>query len=160
MDLSCSTFINKENAVYSQTRMYSPDLILFTMLGFSWHARSQQLLSQVFKLANVVEGNALLHYPVLEMGINSKISSLCWNSYVKSCLLAADYEGALQLWDVSTNAVTSQFEEHSKRIWSVDFSAVRLGPGCLCEVEGHIGILVCLVHSCGKRRGRGRGVAC
>jgi WD40 repeat protein len=81
-------------------------------------------MSQVFKLGNVVEGDALLHYPVLEIGINSKISSLCWNSYVKSCLLAADYEGGLQLWDVSSNSVTSQFEEHSKRIWSVDFSAV------------------------------------
>ena len=73
-------------------------------------------------MASVLDEDALLHYPVLEINVNSKISSLCWNSYVKTCLLAADYEGAIQLWDVSANAITSQYEEHSKRVWSVDFS--------------------------------------
>lgn len=79
---------------------------------------------QVFELASILDEDSMLHYPVLEIGINSKISSMCWNSYVKSCLLAADYEGAIQLWDVSANAVTSQYEEHTKRVWSVDFSRV------------------------------------
>ena len=78
----------------------------------------------MFELNSIVDKDRMLHYPVLEMGVNSKISSLCWNSYVKSCLLAADYEGAIQLWDVSTNAVTAQFEEHTKRVWSADFSKV------------------------------------
>lgn len=79
---------------------------------------------QVFELASILNKDSMLHYPVLEMSVNSKISSLCWNSYVKSCLLAADYEGAIQLWDVSANAVTAQFEEHTKRVWSADFSRV------------------------------------
>ena len=70
------------------------------------------------------ESDAMMHYPVLEMAMRNKISSICWNSYVKSCLLAADYEGHLQLCDVAANSVTSQFEEHSKRVWSVDFSQV------------------------------------
>ena len=81
---------------------------------------------QVFELASILDKDSMLHYPVLEMTVNSKISSLCWNSYVKSCLLAADYEGAIQLWDVSANAVTAQFEEHTKRVWSADFSKVRV----------------------------------
>lgn len=68
--------------------------------------------------------NTLHHYPVLEVPVNSKISSLCWNSYVKMCMLAADYDGGIQLWDVSTNSLTAQFEEHLKRVWSVDFSQV------------------------------------
>ena len=89
-------------------------------------------LLQVFELASILDKDSMLHYPVLEMSVNSKISSLCWNSYVKSCLLAADYEGAIQLWDVSANAVTAQFEEHTKRVWSADFSKVsseaELGP--------------------------------
>lgn len=79
---------------------------------------------QVFELASILDKDSMLHYPVLEMSVNSKISSLCWNSYVKSCLLAADYEGAIQLWDVSANAVTAQFEEHTKRVWSADFAKV------------------------------------
>ena len=81
---------------------------------------------QVFELASVLKEESTLHYPVLEIGTSSKISSLCWNAYVKTCLLAADYEGAIQLWDVSANSVTAHYEEHLKRVWSVDFSKVRL----------------------------------
>lgn len=78
-----------------------------------------------------MDEDSMLHYPVLEIGINSKISSLCWNSYIKTCLLAADYEGTIQLWDVSANAVTSQYEEHSKRVWSIDFSKVgKIARNC------------------------------
>ena len=88
----------------------------------------------MFELNSILDKDRMLHYPVLEMGVNSKISSLCWNSYVKSCLLAADYEGAIQLWDVSTNAVTAQFEEHTKRVWSADFSKVTKPPHNISRV--------------------------
>ena len=94
----------------------------FTQCKTSWHS----VMVQVFELASIHEADAMMHYPVLEMAMRNKVSSICWNSYVKSCLLAADYEGHLQLCDVAANQVTSQFEEHSKRVWSVDFSQV--GP--------------------------------
>lgn len=54
----------------------------------------------------------------------SKLSSVCWNSYVKSNLICSDYEGVVQLWDVSQQTETMAFEEHAKRVWSVDFSHV------------------------------------
>ena len=70
----------------------------------------------------MLDQDAVQRFPVLEIGVTSKISCLCWNVYVKMCMLAADYDGGIQLWDVSTNSVTAQYEEHCKRVWSVDFS--------------------------------------
>ena len=63
----------------------------------------------------------------------SKLCSVCWNSYVKSNLICSDYEGVVQLWDVNQQTETMTFEEHAKRVWSVDFSHVcphSLPPQC------------------------------
>lgn len=43
---------------------------------------------------------------------------------MKQHLASADYEGVVTLWDAHAGAETAQFEEHAKRVWSVDFSAV------------------------------------
>ena len=43
---------------------------------------------------------------------------------MKSNLICSDYEGVVQLWDVSQQTETMAFEEHAKRVWSVDFSHV------------------------------------
>ncbi len=43
---------------------------------------------------------------------------------MKSNLICSDYEGVVQLWDVSQQTETMTFEEHAKRVWSVDFSHV------------------------------------
>ncbi len=55
---------------------------------------------------------------------------------MKSNLICSDYEGVVQLWDVSQQAETMTFEEHAKRVWSVDFSQVSyscgLSDACLC----------------------------
>ena len=46
--------------------------------------------------------------------------------------LHSDYEGVVQVWDVNTNTELMQFEEHARRVWSIDFSRVvsshMLGP--------------------------------
>eukprot|EP00983_Pelagomonas_calceolata_P075953 1153223-Pelagomonas_calceolata.AAC.13 len=39
-------------------------------------------------------------------------------------LACSDYEGVVQLWDVNANSEIMQFEEHSKRVWSVDYSSI------------------------------------
>jgi WD40 repeat protein len=51
-----------------------------------------------------------------------------WNSYIKSHLITSDYDGAIQLWDVASGSTMelSQFEDHARRVWSIDFS--RLDP--------------------------------
>ncbi|KAJ3279932.1 RING finger and WD repeat domain-containing protein 2 [Borealophlyctis nickersoniae] len=61
-------------------------------------------------------------YPVREMACASKISCLSWNSYIKKQLISSDYEGIVTLWDASVGIPTTQFDEHEKRAWSVDFS--------------------------------------
>ncbi|KAJ3416693.1 hypothetical protein HDV05_000523 [Chytridiales sp. JEL 0842] len=71
-------------------------------------------------------GDEIPRYPILEMGGRAKISCVSWNSYIKSHLVASDYEGVVTLWDSSQGVPITQFEEHEKRAWSVDFS--RLDP--------------------------------
>lgn len=74
--------------------------------------------------------NRLTHGVVL--CCRSKLSSVCWNSYVKSNLICSDYEGVVQLWDVGQQTETMTFEEHAKRVWSVDFSQVHWCAGVYC----------------------------
>lgn len=62
-----------------------------------------------------------IHYPVVEMACRSKLSSVCWNSYIKGYIASSDYEGVVQLWDASTTQSLVEFLEHDKRVWSVDF---------------------------------------
>eukprot|EP00850_Spirogloea_muscicola_P017034 SM000142S00548 [mRNA] locus=s142:277986:283058:- [translate_table: standard] len=83
--------------------------------------------------ADAVLGEAVdIHYPVVEMASRSKLSSVCWNSYIKSHIASSDYEGVVQLWDASTSQPVIEYEEHEKRAWSVDFSRAdptRLASG-------------------------------
>ncbi|KAJ7952114.1 Protein SPA1-RELATED like [Quillaja saponaria] len=84
----------------------------------------------VSKKIKIFEFNALfndsvdMHYPVVEMSNKSKLSCVCWNSYIKNYLASTDYDGVVKLWDASTGQAFSQFTEHEKRAWSVDFSQV------------------------------------
>eukprot|EP00891_Asterochloris_glomerata_P004417 jgi/Astpho2/4417/fgenesh1_pm.00067_%23_4_t len=77
---------------------------------------------KIFSYNSVLEQNSGIHYPVLEIPSRSKLSSVCWNSYVKNNLICSDYEGVIQMWDTAVNTETMVFEEHAKRVWSVDYS--------------------------------------
>ncbi|KAL2517265.1 Protein SPA1-RELATED 2 [Abeliophyllum distichum] len=63
-------------------------------------------------------------HPVTEMANKSKLSCICWNSYIRNYLASSDYDGSVKLWDVATGQEFSHFIEHSERAWSVDFSRV------------------------------------
>ncbi|XVF10459.1 hypothetical protein REPUB_Repub07fG0184800 [Reevesia pubescens] len=84
----------------------------------------------VSKKIKIFEFNALfndsvdIHYPVIEMSNKSKLSSVCWNNYIKNYLASTDYDGLVKLWDASTGQAISHYIEHEKRAWSVDFSQV------------------------------------
>ncbi|KAL7183170.1 hypothetical protein ACSBR1_041783 [Camellia fascicularis] len=65
-----------------------------------------------------------IHYPVIEMSNKSRLSCICWNSYIRNYLASTDYDGIVKLWDAGTGQGFSQFIEHNKRAWSVDFSQV------------------------------------
>lgn len=77
---------------------------------------------KIYELANVLDNAVGVHYPVLEINSRSRISSVCWSSYIKNHMASADYEGVVQLWDANNNTELFQYEEHAKRVWSVDFS--------------------------------------
>ncbi|PON44306.1 Coatomer alpha subunit [Parasponia andersonii] len=82
----------------------------------------------VSKKIKIFEFNALfndsvdIHYPLIEMPNKSKLSCVCWNNYIKNYLASTDYDGDVKLWDASTGQAFSQYNEHEKRAWSVDFS--------------------------------------
>ncbi|XP_052725356.1 protein SPA1-RELATED 2 isoform X3 [Vigna angularis] len=79
---------------------------------------------KIFEFSALCNDSVDIHYPVVEMSNRSKISCVCWNNYIKNYLASTDYDGIVKLWDASTGQEFSQFTEHEKRAWSVDFSVV------------------------------------
>ncbi|KAI3713553.1 hypothetical protein L1987_72132 [Smallanthus sonchifolius] len=60
----------------------------------------------------------------VEMPNKSKLSSICWNSYIRNYLASTDYDGVVKIWDAGTGEAISHHIEHERRAWSVDFSRV------------------------------------
>ncbi|GFH08285.1 WD_REPEATS_REGION domain-containing protein [Haematococcus lacustris] len=77
-------------------------------------------------------------YPVLEIRSRSRLSSVCWSSYIQGHLASSDYEGVVSLWDVNTSTELQQYEEHAKRVWSVDFSRVDPTRLASCSDDGTV----------------------
>ncbi|KAK4285947.1 hypothetical protein QN277_002571 [Acacia crassicarpa] len=78
---------------------------------------------KVFECDTIMNECRDIQYPVVEMGSRSKLSSICWNSYIKSQIASSNFEGVVQLWDVTRGQVLSEMKEHEQRAWSVDFSS-------------------------------------
>eukprot|EP00899_Mesostigma_viride_P003664 jgi/Mesvir1/13299/Mv08588-RA.1 len=82
----------------------------------------------VFSLADVVaprDPSAGVHVPVANIPTHSKLSCLSWNHSHKQLLASSDYDGVVTLWDATTSRPVMEFEEHEKRVWSIDFSRLR-----------------------------------
>lgn len=79
---------------------------------------------KVFEYNSILDGDRDIHYPVVEMGSRSKLSSICWNGYIKSQIASSNFEGVVQVWDVTRSQIFMEMREHERRIWSVDFSVV------------------------------------
>ncbi|GAA0185037.1 hypothetical protein LIER_32325 [Lithospermum erythrorhizon] len=79
---------------------------------------------KVFEYNSVLDGDRDIHYPVVEMGSPAKLSSICWNGYIKSQIASSNFEGVVQVWDVTRSQIFMEMREHERRIWSVDFSVV------------------------------------
>ncbi|XP_030468270.1 protein SUPPRESSOR OF PHYA-105 1-like isoform X1 [Syzygium oleosum] len=77
---------------------------------------------KIYEFAALLDDSIDLHYPAVEMSNNSKLSCVCWNSYMRNYLASTDYDGTIKIWDVGTAQGFSQHMEHQKRAWSVDFS--------------------------------------
>ncbi|XP_075476925.1 protein SPA1-RELATED 2-like [Primulina tabacum] len=79
---------------------------------------------KVFGFQALFDESVDIHYPVIEMENKSKLSCICWNSYISNYLASTDYDGTVKLWDATTGQSFSHFSEHTERAWSVDFSRV------------------------------------
>ncbi|KAI3675383.1 hypothetical protein L1987_84973 [Smallanthus sonchifolius] len=77
---------------------------------------------KVFEYDSILNENRDIHYPVVEMSSRSKLSSICWNNYIKGQIASSNFEGVVQIWDVTRNQVYRELKEHERRVWSVDFS--------------------------------------
>ncbi|KAL6975401.1 RING-type E3 ubiquitin transferase [Sarracenia purpurea var. burkii] len=77
---------------------------------------------KVFEYHTVANDRQDIHYPVVELTSISKLSSICWNSYIKSQIASSNFGGMVQVWDVTRNQVYMEMREHEKHVWSVDFS--------------------------------------
>ncbi|XP_044495421.1 protein SPA1-RELATED 3-like isoform X2 [Mangifera indica] len=78
---------------------------------------------KVFECDTIINENRDIHYPVVEMASRTKLSSICWNTYIKSQIASSNFEGVVQVWDVSRSQVLTEMREHEKRVWSIDFSS-------------------------------------
>ena len=58
---------------------------------------------KVFDCDAVMGEGADIHYPVVEMGSRSKLSCVCWNSYIKNHIASSDYEGVVQVNTTETH---------------------------------------------------------
>lgn len=77
---------------------------------------------KVFEYNTIINEDRDIHYPVVELSSRSKLSSICWNGYIKSQIASSNFEGVVQIWDVTRSQVFLAMNEHEKRVWSVDFS--------------------------------------
>ncbi|KAL0353760.1 UNVERIFIED_CONTAM: protein SPA1-RELATED 3 [Sesamum angustifolium] len=77
---------------------------------------------KVFEYNSILNEERDIHYPVVEMSSRSKLSSICWNSYIKSQIASSNFEGVVQVWDVTRSQIFKEMREHERRVWSIDFS--------------------------------------
>ncbi|XP_027907702.1 protein SUPPRESSOR OF PHYA-105 1-like isoform X2 [Vigna unguiculata] len=77
---------------------------------------------KIFDLNAISSDSVDIQYPLVEMTNKSKLSCVCWNTYIKNHLASTDYDGVVQMWDADTGQPLSQYMEHQKRAWSVHFS--------------------------------------
>ncbi|KAI3753750.1 hypothetical protein L2E82_25812 [Cichorium intybus] len=80
---------------------------------------------KVFEYESILNENRDIHYPVVELSSRSKLSSICWNGYIKSQIASSNFEGVVQIWDVTRNQLFMELKEHERRVWSVDFSTAN-----------------------------------
>ncbi|KAF9590012.1 hypothetical protein IFM89_030162 [Coptis chinensis] len=112
-DLKQGDLLNSSNLVCSLS--FDRDKEFFATAGVNKKIK-------VFECDMILSENRDIHYPVVEMASRSKLSSICWNSYIKSQIASSDFEGVVQVWDVTRSQVFTEMREHERRVWSVDFS--------------------------------------
>jgi WD40 repeat protein len=66
--------------------------------------------------------DANIHFPLIEIPTVFKLSCMSWNRDRAPILAAADFSGAVAVYDTEVNTRLHSYTEHAARAWSVDFS--------------------------------------
>lgn len=93
-DLKLGDLLNSSNLVCS--------------LGFDWDGEYFATAGvnrkiKVFECSTMLMEDQAIHYPVVEMACRSKLSSICWNPYIKSQIASSNFEGAVQVYWVNSS---------------------------------------------------------
>ncbi|KAL8166195.1 hypothetical protein V2J09_007694 [Rumex salicifolius] len=112
-DLKQGDLLNSSNLICS---------VSFDRDGEFFAAAGVNKKIKIFECDAILNEEHDMHYPVVELASNSKLSSVCWNGYIKSQIASSNFEGVVQVWDVTRNQVFMELKEHQKRVWSIDFS--------------------------------------
>ncbi|KAL5572956.1 hypothetical protein UlMin_022553 [Ulmus minor] len=113
-DLKQGDLLNSSNLVCSLG--FDRDGELFATAGVNKKIK-------VFECDAIINEDRDIHYPVVEIACRSKLSSICWNSYIKSQIASSNFEGVVQIWDVTRSQMLMEMREHERQVWSVDFSS-------------------------------------
>lgn len=87
-DLKQGDLLNSSNLVCS---------LSFDRDGEFFAAAGVNKKIKVFECDPIINEDRDIHYPVIEMGSRSKLSSICWNSYIKSQIASSNFEGLVQV---------------------------------------------------------------
>ncbi|MCD7453583.1 hypothetical protein HAX54_021526 [Datura stramonium] len=111
-DLKQGDLLNSSNLVCSLS--FDRDGEFFATAGVNKKIK-------VFEYNSILNADRDIHYPVVEMANRSKLSSICWNGYIKSQLASSNFEGVVQVWDVTRSQLFMEMREHEKRVWQFYF---------------------------------------
>lgn len=89
-DLKQGDLLNSSNLVCSLS--FDRDGEFFATAGVNRKIK-------VFGYDSIVNEDRDIHYPVVEMASRSKLSSVCWNRYIKSQIASSNFEGVVQVTD-------------------------------------------------------------
>ncbi|KAG8364934.1 hypothetical protein BUALT_Bualt18G0050300 [Buddleja alternifolia] len=115
-DLKQGDLLNSSNLVCSLS--FDRDGEFFATAGVNKKIK-------VFEYNSILNEDRDIHYPVMEMTSRSKLSSICWNGYIKSQIASSNFEGVVQVWDVTRSQIFMEMKEHERRVWSIDFSVAE-----------------------------------
>nr|XP_043628838.1 protein SPA1-RELATED 3-like isoform X2 [Erigeron canadensis] len=115
-DLKQADLLNSSNLVSS---------LSFDRAGEFFATAGVNKKIKVFEYDSILNLNHDIHYPVVELESRAKLSSICWNSYIKGQIASSNFEGVVQVWDVTRSQVFMEMKEHERRVWSVDFSLAQ-----------------------------------
>lgn len=87
-DLKQGDLLNSSNLVCSLS--FDRDGEFFASAGVNKKIK-------VFEYNSILNEDRDIHYPIVEMSSRSKLSSICWNSYIKGQIASSNFEGVVQV---------------------------------------------------------------